>query len=84
MFAVGETVQVWDWIFVGCGDEDDKLGSHGATGVIARPSSANDIHRGNRLGKRAADCFQVAIPNKGLVHVHTEWLRKFDCETNKD
>jgi len=76
MFAVGDTVQVWDWIFVGSGDEDDKLGSHGELGVIARASSADDIHRGNRLGKRAADCFQIAIPNEGLVHVHTEWLRK--------
>ena len=76
MFAVGDTVQVWDWIFVGSGDEDDKLGSHGELGVIARPSSADDVHRGNRLGQRAADCFQVAILNEGLVHVHTEWLRK--------
>ena len=76
MFAVGDTVQVWDWIFVGSGVEDDKLGSHGEIGVIARTSSADDIHRGDRFGKRAADCFQVAIPNEGLVHVHTEWLRK--------
>ena len=75
-FEVGETVQVWDWIAADNASDPDTLETHGAVGVIARRSRASDVHRGDQLGKRARDCFQVAIPNRGLVHVNKEWLRK--------
>ena len=78
-FVIGETVQVWDSLCVGSDiDDEDKLDTHGAIGVIARHSEATDVHRGDRLGERARNCFQIAIPNRGLVHVNTEWLRKVD------
>ena len=76
MFQIGETVQVWDWITADSDNDPDALETHGAIGVIARRSKANDVHKGDELGMRARDCFQVAIPNRGLVHVNKEWLRK--------
>ena len=76
MFHIGETVQVWDWITADGFDDEDALDTHAAIGVIVRRSKATDVHRGNRLGKRARDCFQVAIPTRGLVHINKEWLRK--------
>jgi hypothetical protein len=76
VFNIGETVQIWDWITADNATDPDALETHGAVGVIARHSKATDVHRGDRLGQRAADCFQIAIPNRGLVHVNTAWLRK--------
>ena len=76
MFNIGETVQVWDWITADNDNDPDTIDSHGAIGVIARQSVATDTHRGERLGPRASSCFQIAIPNRGLVHVNTAWLRK--------
>ena len=76
MFQIGETVQVWDWIAMDDPSDPDVLDSHGHIGVIARRSRANDMHKGDQLGMRARDCFQIAIPNRGLVHVNKEWLRK--------
>jgi len=81
-FIIGDTVQVWDWITADSSGDPDALETHGAVGVIARRSKASDVHRGDRLGKRAASCFQVAIPNRGLVHVNVEWLRRVDMHTN--
>lgn len=84
MFQIGETVQVWDWITVDSANDPDVLDTHGAIGVIARRSKANDVHKGDELGKRARDCFQVAIPNRGLVHVNKEWLRKTNAKTSNE
>lgn len=76
MFQIGETVQVWDWITADSDSDPDTLASHGHIGVITRRSKASDEHKGDQLGMRARDCFQIAIPNRGLVHVNKEWLRK--------
>ena len=74
-FKKGETIQLWDWAARGI-DRHDVLKGHGQVGVIIRKSRKSDISdSGEPLRERAKGCYQIALPGRGLVSVHKEWLR---------
>ena len=74
-FKKGDTIQVWDYLAKG-EDRTDALRGHGQVGVIIRKSRKTDISdSGERLRERAKNCYLVALPGRGLVTIHKEWLR---------
>jgi hypothetical protein len=77
-FKKGETVQLWDWWAAENGREDDPqmLRGHGNLGVIVRKSRKSDpAENGVELGKRAKNCYLVALIGEGLKSISYEWLR---------
>jgi len=74
-FKKGDTIQLWDWYNKGV-DRQDVLAGHGQVGVIIRKSRKSDVSdTGLPLEERAKGCYLVALPGRGLVSVHVEWLR---------
>ena len=77
-FKPEEPVQIWDYLYTAC-DDEDLLPGHSSIGFIIRKSQPEDIGDGGKpLGALAKDCWMIAVPGqkKAIYHYHQEWVRK--------
>jgi hypothetical protein len=72
-FKTGDLIRVWDWTTDG--KKENTIHHHGKLCVVVRHTKSSDTRNGHKFGKTGADkCWLVIVPNKGLVHVHEDWM----------